>query len=93
MKRKKHLGSKLDDFLDQEGILEESTEIATKRVFVFQLQSEMEKQNIDKSELAQRLSTSRSAVDRILDPKAPSTLRTFAKTARALGKHLEISLV
>ena len=53
----------------------------------------MEKQNIDKSELAQRLSTSRSAIDRILDPKAPSTLKTFAKTARALGKHLEISLV
>lgn len=31
------------------------------------------------------------SVDRILDPESPSTLRTFAKAARALGRHLKIS--
>lgn len=52
----------------------------------------MKKQGMDKVKLAERMETSRSAVDRILDPEAPSTLRTFAKAARALGRHLKISL-
>lgn len=89
---KRHIGSKFDDFLEEEDLLEEATAVAAKRVFVFQLEKEMKKQKIDKSELAERLQTSRSAVDRILDPECPSTLRTFAKTAKALGKHLRISL-
>jgi ribosome-binding protein aMBF1 (putative translation factor) len=59
---------------------------------VFQVEKEMKKQGIDKVELAERMETSRSAVDRILDPQAPSTLRSFAKAARALGRHLKISL-
>ncbi len=89
---KKHIGSKFDDFLENEGLLEEATSVAAKRVFVFQLEKEMKKQKVDKSEFAERLQTSRSAVDRILDPECPSTLRTFTKAARALGKHLKISL-
>ena len=93
MKNKKHIGSNFDDFLEEEGILEEAESIAAKRVFVFQLEKEMKKQKIDKSEFACRLETSRSAVNRILDPECPSTLRTFAKAARALGKHLNIGLV
>lgn len=88
----KHLGSNFDDFLKEENLLEESTAIAAKRVFVYQLEKEMKKQKIDKSEFADRLETSRSAVDRILDPETPSTLQTFAKAAKALGKHLRISL-
>lgn len=92
MKNKKHMGSKFDDFLVEEGILEEVEAVAAKRVFVFQLEKEMRRQGIDKSEFASRLSTSRSAVDRILDPDSPSTVRTFARAARALGKHLKISL-
>ncbi|NGX32934.1 MAG: hypothetical protein K1060chlam4_00991 [Candidatus Anoxychlamydiales bacterium] len=52
----------------------------------------MKKQKIDKSDFAIRLETSRSAVDRILDPDCPSTLMTFAKAANAVGKHLKISL-
>jgi antitoxin HicB len=89
---KKHIGSKFDDFLKEEGLLEEAEFVAAKRVFVFQIEKEMKRQRVDKSELAARLDTSRSAVDRILDPECPSTLRTFAKAARALGKHLKISL-
>ncbi|MGL4347946.1 MAG: hypothetical protein ACRCSV_00605 [Chlamydiales bacterium] len=92
MKNKKHMGSKFDDFLKEEGILEEVESVAAKRVFVFQLEKEMRRQGIDKSEFASRLATSRSAVDRILDPDSPSTVRTFARAARALGKHLKISL-
>jgi ribosome-binding protein aMBF1 (putative translation factor) len=73
-------------------VLEEIEEVVAKRIFVFQVEKEMKKQGIDKVELAERMETSRSAVDRILDPEAPSTLRSFAKAARALGRHLKISL-
>ena len=52
----------------------------------------MKKQKIDKAALAEKMETSRSAVDRILDPECPSTLRSFARAARALGRHLKISL-
>ena len=92
MEKKKFIGSNFNDFLEEEGILEEVESVAAKRVFVFQIEKEMKKQKIDKSEFASRLETSRSAVNRILDPESPSTLRTFAKAARALGKHLKISL-
>lgn len=92
MKKNKHIGSNFDDFLEEEGMLEEIEEVVAKRIFVFQVEKEMKKQGIDKVELAERMETSRSAVDRILDPEAPSTLRSFAKAARALGRHLKISL-
>lgn len=92
MKKNKHIGSNFDDFLKEEGMLEEIEEIVAKKVFVFQMEKEMKKQGVDKAELAQRMETSRSAVDRILNPEAPSTLRTFAKAARALGRHVKISL-
>lgn len=94
MKREhSHIGSSLDEFLAKEGILEEVEEVAAKRVFVFQLEKEMKKQKIDKAELAQRLETSRSAIDRILDPTAPSTLRTLVRAARVIGRSVRISLV
>ncbi|MEI8300534.1 MAG: Fis family transcriptional regulator [Chlamydiota bacterium] len=92
MKKNKHIGSNFDDFFQEEGMLEEIEEVVAKRIFVFQVEKEMKKQGIDKVELAERMETSRSAVDRILDPEAPSTLRSFAKAARALGRHLKISL-
>lgn len=92
MKQNKHIGSNFDDFLKKEGISEEIDEVVAKRVFVFQVEKEMKKQKLDKSELAEKMSTSRSAVDRVLNPEYPSTLRTFAKTARALGKHIKINL-
>ncbi len=93
MKKNKHIGSNFDDFLRDEGILEEIEEVVAKRIFVFQIEKEMKKQGIDKVELAERMETSRSAVNRILDPESPSTLKTFAKAARALGRHLKIGLV
>ena len=92
MGKNKYIGSNFDDFLKEEGILEEIEEVVAKKIFVFQMEKEMKRQMVDKAELAERMETSRSAVDRILDPESPSTLRTFAKAARALGRHLKISL-
>jgi len=92
MKKNKHIGSNFDDFLAEEGMLDEIEEVVAKKIFVFQIEKEMKKQGIDKAKLAERMETSRSAVDRILNPESPSTLRTFAKAARALGRHLKISL-
>lgn len=92
MKKNRHIGSNFDDFLKGEGVLGEIEEVVAKKIFVFQMEKEMKKQGLDKAELAERMETSRSAVDRILDPESPSTLRTFARAARALGRHLKISL-
>lgn len=92
MKKNKYIGSNFDDFLRDEGLLEEIEEVVAKRIFVFQMEKEMKKQGIDKAQLAERMETSRSAVDRILDPESSSTLRSFAKAACALGRHLKISL-
>lgn len=64
--QKKHIGSKFDDFLAEEGLLEEAESVATKRVFVFQIEKEMKKQKIDKSEFAAILETGRSADHRQL---------------------------
>jgi|GEM_PF-4358847 len=55
--KKKHVGSKFDDFLAEEGFLEEAESVAAKRVFVFQIEKEMKKQKIDKSEFAVMLET------------------------------------
>lgn len=93
-RKKKHnfIGSSLDDFLKEEGILEHCEEIGAKYAFAMQLKDEMEKQAITKEDLACRMHTSRSAVDRILDPMKPSTLRSLYKAALAIGKPLRISL-
>jgi DNA-binding phage protein len=90
--KNKYIGSNFDDFLKEEDILEEIEGVVAKRIFVFQIEKEMKKQKMDKAALAEKMETSRSAVERVLNPDCPSTLRTFAKTARALGKHLKISL-
>ncbi len=90
--KNKHLGSSFDDFLEEEGILEEAESVAAKRVFVFQLEKELEKKKIKKEELAIMMGTSRSAICRLLDPNIPSTLKTLSNAARAVGKHLKLSL-
>lgn len=95
MKRKKkhnYIGSSLDDFLKEEDILEHCEEAGAKYAFAMQLKDEMEKQQITKEELANRMHTSRSAVNRILDPNKSSTLKSFYKAALAIGKPLRISL-
>ncbi|MFT3741863.1 MAG: helix-turn-helix transcriptional regulator [Gammaproteobacteria bacterium] len=89
-----HIGSDFDDFLHEEGLLAECQSEAIKRVLAWQIKEYMEKKGIKKSIFAQRMGTSRSQLDRLLDPENTSlNLKTLANAAEAMGKHLEIRLV
>ena len=89
----KHIGSNFDDFLEEEGVLAEAEAIAVKRVLAFQLEELMKAQKLNKTELARRMKTSRSALERLLDPENPSvTLLTLERAARALGKSVKIEI-
>ena len=92
--KNKHLGSTLDSFLEDEGILEETTAHAQKKVLAYQLAEAMKAQKISKSEMARRMSTSRSQIDNLLDPDNNRfRIDTAQKAAAALGKTLIIGLV
>jgi len=89
-----HLGSTLDDFLAEEGLLAEAEAVAWKRVVAHQISQLMREQNMTKAEMARRMQTSRAAVDRLLDPQNESaTLVTLEKAALVLGKRLQVALV
>ena len=93
MSKHKNIGSDFEDFLKEEGIFEEVEIAACKKAFVIQLQAEMKKKKIGKSRLAKIMKTSRSAIERLLDPNQPSNLTTLTEAALALGKQLKVSLV
>jgi antitoxin HicB len=87
--KNKHIGSAFDDFLKQEGILEEATSHAIKRVIAWQLAEAMKEKNISKSEMARRMKTSRTQVERFLDPENDRVqLDTIQKAAAIVGKRL-----
>ncbi len=89
-----HIGSNFDDFLAEEGILAETQAVAWKRVITFQITQLMTEQNISKTAMAEKMQTSRAAIDRLLDTdNASATLQTLEKAAIALGKQLRIELV
>ena len=89
-----HLGSSLDDFLTEEGQLAEAEAMTAKRVLAFQISQLMAEQHLTKAEMARRMSTSRAAVDRLLDFDTESaTVATLEKAAAALGRRLYIALV
>lgn len=89
-----HIGSSLEDFLKEEGILEEARAVAIKEAIAFQVQKAMEKERISKVEMARRMKTSRAALDRFLAPgNASVTLQTLARAARAIGRDLRIELL
>jgi len=91
--KKKHLGSKFEDFLETEGILEECRASAIKFKLARELGKAMSQQKISKAEMAKRLKTSRTGIDRLLDPDNTSiTLNTMAKVAHLLGKRIEFAL-
>lgn len=93
-KQNPHIGSSLEDFLKEEGILEEARAIAIKEAVAFQIQKTMEKEKISKVEMARRMKTSRAALDRFLAPgNASVTLQTLTRAARAIGRDLRIELV
>jgi hypothetical protein len=88
-KRVDHSGSSFDRFLEEEGIREEVEAVAIKRVIAWQLAQAMRKQQKTKQAMARQLRTSRSQLDRLLDPEnAAVTLETMSRAARALGKRL-----
>jgi antitoxin HicB len=89
----KNIGASFDSFLEDEGILEQAEDIAIKRVVAFQIQAEMKKRNLTKTELAQEMNTSRSSIDRLLDPEDEAiTFKTLKKAANVLGKKLVVRL-
>jgi transcriptional regulator with XRE-family HTH domain len=93
-KRNKHIGSSLEDFLKEEGILQETRAVALKETLAWQVQQAMEKGKITKVEMARRMNTSRAALDRLLDPSNASvTLQTLTRAAHAIGRDLRIELV
>jgi antitoxin HicB len=90
---KKFIGSDFDDFLEEEGLLEQTETVALKRVLAFKILSIMEAQNISKTEMAKRMKTSRASLDRLLDPLNCSvTLYTMNKAARSVGARLQLSV-
>lgn len=88
-----YLGSDFDDFLQEEGILEHCQAVAVKRVLAYQLQEFMEQNKISKTEMASRMHTSRTALDRLLNPNNTAvTLDSMVKVACLMGKRLNVSL-
>ena len=89
-----HRGSTLDEFLDEEGILEEASAKAAKKALAWQFARAMKEQNVTKAALARRMKTSRAQLDRLLDPENESvTLKTLARGAEILGMRIRIELL
>ena len=90
---KKNIGSNFHDLLEEDGLLEKATTVAVKRYIAFELAKKMSEKNLSKSEMARRMETSRSALDRLLDPGNSSvTLQTLQSAAQALGGRLKVEL-
>jgi len=90
---KKHMGSSIDDFLKKENIFAEAQAQAIKEVVAWQLAKAMKKKKISKARMAVLLKTSRSQVDRILDPKRDITLSSLQRAAALVGQRVMIELV
>lgn len=89
-----HLGSSFEDFLRDDGLYEETTARAIKRVLARQIESAMKDEGLSKAEMARRMATSRAALDRLLDPDNESvTLNTLTKAAQVVGRQIRFELV
>lgn len=92
--KKKNIGSSFDSWLREEGLYEEATSTAVKRVLARQVEAAMKEQQVSKTEMARRMHTSRAALDRLLDPGNDSvTLATLHKAATAVGRQIRLELV
>lgn len=89
----KHAGSRLDDFLKEEGIFEEAQAQAIKEVVAWQLDEAMKKRKISKNKMAMLLKTSRTQVDRLLNPKSDITLGSLQRAAAIVGRRVSVELV
>ncbi len=93
-KRNPHWGSTLDEFHEEEGVLEEFRAIAIKEVIAWQIEQAMKKKKLSKNKMAELMDTSRAQLDRLLDPKGGNvTLDTLQRAANVLGRELRIELV
>ena len=90
---KTQMGSSIDDFLKAEGIFEEAQAEAIKEVVAWQLAEAMKQQKISKNKMAALLKTSRTQVDRLLDPKNDITLGSLQRAAAMVGRRVSIELV
>ena len=89
----KYSGSNFDDFLKEEGILEEMSARVQKRLLALQIDDIMQATNSDKLWLAEQMNTDVTHLERLLDPDNTSiTLETLDRLARAMGKRLRIEL-
>ena len=88
-----HFGSSFDDWLKEQGIYEEVTTLAIKRVLAWQIEQAMKAQGISKAEMARRMHTSRTQLDRLLDPDNDKVqLDTVQRAAAAIGRTLKFEL-
>ena len=93
VKKNPHMGSSLDEFLEEEGILEEAHLTAIKEVISWQLEQAMQEKSITKQKMADLMHTSRAQLDRLLDPKRGNvTIETLHKAATVVGRKLRIEL-
>ena len=90
---KRHMRSSIDAFLKKEGIFEETQAQAIKEVVAWQLAEAMKQQNISKNKMATLLKTSRTQVDRLLDPKNDITLGSLQRAAAMVGRRVNVELV
>jgi DNA-binding phage protein len=83
-----------DDFLDQRGIKSEVKAAVNKRIVAYLLEERRKECNLSKAELARMVGTSRTQIDRVLDPRSQNvTLDTLNRVARAMGKRIQLELV
>jgi predicted XRE-type DNA-binding protein len=92
--KKKNIGSTFDSWLREEGIYEEVSENAIKRVIARQIASAMSQKGLTKSEMARLMNTSRASLDRLLDPENGAiTLSTLQKAASVVSRSIRLELV
>ena len=92
--KKKNIGSTFDSWLREEGLYEEVSATAIKRVVARQVETAMEQKGLTKAEMARRMHTSRAALDRLLDPDNDGvTLATLRKAAAVVGREIRLELV
>jgi len=94
MAKNPHTGSSFDDFLKEDGIYEEVTATAIKRVLARQIEHEMAVNTLTKTAMAKRMNTSRSQLNRLLDPENTGvSLETIQRAATIVGKRVRLDLV
>jgi antitoxin HicB len=92
-RRNPRVGSSLDDFLKADGVLEELQVQAIKEVVAWQLEEAMKKKHVSKAGLAKMLRTSRTQINRLLDPASDVTLSSLQRAAKLVGREVRLELV